>query len=125
MACHPRPLPEEIQIGYLTFQVEGRYGLTVSEEDEDEYAQTGDPIRGCLSHEDGSLRYDAAMGRRQRANTLVHEVMHGCYHQAGLHAHPDLARMEEFLVESLTNAMVDFMVRNPEYTRHVIESLEE
>lgn len=107
-------LPSKIYIGYRTLSIYGEEGLTMEENSLEENSNTVS-VRGYVSHDKGVLKYDADLEGVELSNTLLHEVIHGCLHNSGIHVHQGIGENEELIVEGLTNSLTDFIKRNPKF----------
>ena len=94
-------LPESIKIGYRDYKLEA-WKQTVA---------TSNEASGQFFIKEGVLGYNQEEKGVSHANTILHEIMHGIVYQWNM----DLdERVEESIVNSLTNGLTTVFVDNPQ-----------
>lgn len=104
------PLPEKVTIGPLTFQVTddvAAHNQGVVEDLHDTY--------GRIRYSKGLIILDPNQTDAHKRITLLHEVMHGCWH-LGDRSHKN----DEKAIRSLTAPLLDVLRRNPELVAYLL-----
>ena len=104
-------LPKSIKVGYADISIIPMQQL--------EGLSHG--IFGHFSVTELSIRIIQDLPVSQIANTLLHEVLHACYHVAGLEDTDE----EERIVTCLANVYLNVMIDNPEYNKFMQRCLNE
>lgn len=106
---HKRELPRELQIGYRTYRVDEVPGTPM-----------GDAV-GTHQWLAGVITVDSLQDQIEKANTVIHEVMHA---YVRMHSLPvGDADSEEIIVRVLANAMCDLCRRNPEFMKFLVKAV--
>lgn len=69
----------------------------------------------------GIIRIKRGMDSVERANTIIHEILHAIWYTQGIGLE---SKTEERVVCAITNGLIGFMRDNPEYTQEIIDMLE-
>lgn len=103
-------LPERITIGPLTFRVT---------DDQQEHVQSiADDMEkawGLIRYATGVIILDPNQTDAHKRVTLLHEVMHGCWH-LGDRSHKN----DEKAIRSLTAPLLDVLRRNPDLVAYLL-----
>ena len=76
---------------------------------------------GYCDHEDGHIVIDFNWGDLQEVNnTILHEVLHACYHVANVQEGDD----EERIVTQLTNVLLP-VLQNPEFIKTIRQGMKD
>jgi len=87
-----------VQIGPLTFTVKETRGLR---------ADDGDKLLGQLRYDDQVIDLEAGQGPDAKRITLIHEILHGIFFNAGLRDH------DEQLIDLVATGFLDLLRQNP------------
>lgn len=95
-------LPKSIQVGPYTLTIEER---------------TGDEL-GTFHGESQRIEVSPHQGADSQADTVLHEVLHACFHVAGLRKDFPEPK-EERLVSALSSLLLDTLRRNPQLVAYL------
>lgn len=106
-------LPKLIQIGYNRYKVRLKEGLA---DEEDKY------LFGKCNPKKSKISINPDQSADSMADTVLHEVLHGCWDQTSLASMPSTdGEVEELVVSSLSPALLDTLRRNPELVGYLME----
>ena len=91
-----------------------RYKVTVLPED------PSNSIYGDIDRDQDVIRVLPDMSSARLAETLLHEIFHAMYDNAGLRADPGGRAVEETMVYNMSLAMARFLGDNPELAKQFI-----
>jgi hypothetical protein len=102
-------LPSSVKVGYADIQIVPMHTL--------EGFSHG--VFGHFSASELAIRVINDLTETQVANTLLHEVLHACWHVAGLEDEDE----EERIVTCLANTYLQVLRDNPDYNRFIQKCL--
>ncbi|NBB81654.1 MAG: hypothetical protein GVY36_19800 [Verrucomicrobia bacterium] len=102
-------LPEQVKIGYKTYQIRPQ-----DRDDTDT-----DYNFGFANHNINLIRSRDYGDKVDCANTLLHEILHGCFHVGSLGLEHD---EEERIVTVLTNQLIAAMQDSPDVFRWIMRN---
>ena len=105
----PKP-PKKIRVGYKTYKVERI-----------ESFGTSGQLGKCNPHT-STIQYKETESPVENANTVLHETLHAIFYVYGMKEH-DL--MEEYVVNTLTNGLINVLQENPKLLTFIEESIHE
>ncbi len=107
-------LPRSIQIGPLPYRVDGTpEGITrVKAETADVY------IAGYIDYRKLIITVDTQLPYERTAEAVMHEVLHGVLHCAGVNW---LIKEDEHFVRMVTPMLLDTLRRNPDLVTYLTE----
>lgn len=105
------PLPTSIRIGYRDYRVE-----IFSPEIAEAKARFGE-----IDHEAAVLRLQGNIDAPKMANTMLHELLHGCWYVGGLDR--DSRKREERIIRLLANQLAQVWRDNPQLVDWITQQM--
>jgi hypothetical protein len=101
-------LPKTVQVGPFTYSVSDSEVDALRSKVDEENAHNV----GRSDHSKQTITIDPSQGDDQKADTLLHEVLHAVWAATGLYQTP-AAKHEEVIVTTLSTTLLDTLRRNP------------
>ena len=100
--------PKAVRIGAFNYKVEYP-SFIVS----DESTYRVEFSMGHWARDQQKIRVKQMPSRQRMAETLLHEILHGMFYEAGLYEHEDLVKHEEVIVDRLSKQWTTLIAANP------------
>jgi hypothetical protein len=108
------PLPKQVRVGYLTYAIKPM---------SDEVSEAGKMMGHCDNSE-ALIRIWTGSSAHQAANTLLHEILHACWHVGSLgDVCDDRDVKEEIAVSIFSNQLSQVWRDNPDVIAWITERL--
>lgn len=103
-------LPTSVKVGYRVYRIEVLHPVSAKARQ----------LYGECSHMERVIRVDLAHGRREAANTLLHELLHAAFRGGNLEDKDD----EERTVSTLADMLSAIWIDSPEVMAWISENVQ-
>lgn len=108
-------IPSPLRIGYQDVKVQVANNLVERHLDE---------CDGFYDRKRSEIFISEGMSNREILNTVIHECLHAMFYTYGMREIIDDKAKEEYIVNTLGNALTQFFVSNPVFAEWVVKSID-